>query len=657
MDFEDINNDVAGENKSVVTVEDSEYWQTEFSDSFLHSFYKHHGIAGKAADKFSGDLASEKYKTNNSLFEKIRKELRINKILSDATLKAYVFGEAMIYMAFNDSADYNEEYIGKQVPDFIKLYPKSWFELDDYGKIAFDENDCVTMFRKDGTNTFKVHKSRFIHVFIRDDKDSFYVNAYRPLFTIDNILWSTGQSFYRLAAGLTHIKINNPAIVKRESNGRVKTEVDLMNENGTFNDLSSRSTIITDQKVDVASIGLAGSKMNPEEHWNVAIQHASMSLKVPVQMLIGENAGNISGSEVNQEDYFGEVQKIRDKFIPKYVNEFAEAFGLPFLEVEFEALFEESEKKKAERKNTDIKTYKEGIECGMFSPESANKEFNEKYGTKLEVGSKEILPGISLPFIDSKNKLNFDKDKSKWEEPKYNRFLNSRINKFLDILDKELSFDNIKKKIKGSVFFDSFRKFNSDDENAAYLEIEKSVNVLEAALTVYLYDEFANAWALGLTSVMSDIYSSEIIKSNRAREIEKAMQTEVMSLVTGATEEMKKDLRFQLQQALINEESPRRAAKRFEDYVSADFSNKYKNRLQTIAENEMMRGLNNGAFNGMRDAGIKKVQWITAGDERVRDSHRRMHLQIRNTGEKFSNGVITPPEGVNCRCSLVPYFD
>jgi len=61
-----------------------------------------------------------------------------------------------------------------------------------------------------------------------------------------------------------------------------------------------------------------------------------------------------------------------------------------------------------------------------------------------------------------------------------------------------------------------------------------------------------------------------------------------------------------------------------------------------------------------RDMGIEvKKQWLSAHDDRVRDSHAALNGQIRDIDEPFDNGLQYPadPEGIpsevyNCRCTL-----
>jgi HK97 family phage portal protein len=87
-------------------------------------------------------------------------------------------------------------------------------------------------------------------------------------------------------------------------------------------------------------------------------------------------------------------------------------------------------------------------------------------------------------------------------------------------------------------------------------------------------------------------------------------------------------------------------------------------RAQTIARTETLTAVSLGQASMMELAakaipGLKK-SWITSQDEDVRESHRAVNGEIRDTDEKFSNGLMYPrdPDGdaasnVNCRCVLV----
>ncbi len=84
-----------------------------------------------------------------------------------------------------------------------------------------------------------------------------------------------------------------------------------------------------------------------------------------------------------------------------------------------------------------------------------------------------------------------------------------------------------------------------------------------------------------------------------------------------------------------------------------------KNRATLIARDQTSKM--NAAFNQVRQTsiGIRRYEWLTAHDERVRSSHRAMDRVICSwdapplvDGEHVHAG-----EAVNCRCAALPVFD
>jgi hypothetical protein len=87
-------------------------------------------------------------------------------------------------------------------------------------------------------------------------------------------------------------------------------------------------------------------------------------------------------------------------------------------------------------------------------------------------------------------------------------------------------------------------------------------------------------------------------------------------------------------------------------------------RAQTIARTETLTAVSLGQASMMELAakaipGLKK-SWISSQDEDVRESHKAVNGEIRDSDEKFSNGLMYPrdpdadaAESINCRCTLV----
>jgi SPP1 gp7 family putative phage head morphogenesis protein len=80
----------------------------------------------------------------------------------------------------------------------------------------------------------------------------------------------------------------------------------------------------------------------------------------------------------------------------------------------------------------------------------------------------------------------------------------------------------------------------------------------------------------------------------------------------------------------------------------------------TIARTEMGTIASMARYEIFEEEGIEKIEWVTAGDEYVRDSHRELNGDVVVMGEPFKNGLRYPREQggapediINCRCAWV----
>lgn len=121
-------------------------------------------------------------------------------------------------------------------------------------------------------------------------------------------------------------------------------------------------------------------------------------------------------------------------------------------------------------------------------------------------------------------------------------------------------------------------------------------------------------------------------------------------------------LKNALQEGLAKGESIDDVAKRIDNIFK--FSEDY--RSVRIAQTEIIGATNNGQIRSYIEAGIEAKEWLTARDERVRDSHR-IDGQVVNITESFRTNLGShlqypgdrssgaPAEDlINCRCTVLP---
>lgn len=99
------------------------------------------------------------------------------------------------------------------------------------------------------------------------------------------------------------------------------------------------------------------------------------------------------------------------------------------------------------------------------------------------------------------------------------------------------------------------------------------------------------------------------------------------------------------------------------EQIRDNFPGFAKFQLQRIARTELHQAQNVTGFQVMRENDVQYVQWQTSLDDRVRQSHEPLHMEIVATGVQFSNGLRYPgersgpiAEWINCRCISVPFF-
>lgn len=84
-------------------------------------------------------------------------------------------------------------------------------------------------------------------------------------------------------------------------------------------------------------------------------------------------------------------------------------------------------------------------------------------------------------------------------------------------------------------------------------------------------------------------------------------------------------------------------------------------RSQTIARTEVLSAYNNGRMAQAERQGLDRIQWVSAADPDVRETHASVHGTTVKRGETFANGLRFPhdPAGparevINCRCTPLP---
>ena len=98
--------------------------------------------------------------------------------------------------------------------------------------------------------------------------------------------------------------------------------------------------------------------------------------------------------------------------------------------------------------------------------------------------------------------------------------------------------------------------------------------------------------------------------------------------------------------------------------IQKEYTQLSKTEAKRIARTEANKAKETANYSQLlNDETIEYVQWITADDDRVRESHEEQNGMITRIGNTFPNGCIypsdpnaEPSESINCRCTLVAYY-
>ena len=125
-------------------------------------------------------------------------------------------------------------------------------------------------------------------------------------------------------------------------------------------------------------------------------------------------------------------------------------------------------------------------------------------------------------------------------------------------------------------------------------------------------------------------------------------------------------IRKAVSRGLLTGEHPERIARRIEGVFDGTEPLSPHKRAVRIARTETASIMSEAAQETMRaanDSGVRVLnRWDATLDGKTRDSHRAVDGEVREVGEKFSNGLRRvgdggPADRINCRCCMTPVLE
>lgn len=269
------------------------------------------GIRKKARDIFrewhdivpiSDDIPEEEIDKARRIIEEFNQKAQTKAKLMQATVAAMVYGDGFLEVSYkeDDSLSAEDEPPEGAEPDNLYLIKSSTIT-----KVEYDEyHEPLYWIQGKGSDERKIHRDRLIHICVDPRPDSvFGVSkidlAYKVLLSKMNadeahgeILWRFGKGFIIIQApGMTpdEQKVIEEAITKK---------------------LSPKSIFVGDSsyKVDVKN----PSTIDPEPFNDYFYTNIAAALEMPKAILLGVQAGAVTGSEVNLKEYYNDIRNIQE---------------------------------------------------------------------------------------------------------------------------------------------------------------------------------------------------------------------------------------------------------------------------------------------------------------------------------------------------------
>jgi len=159
-----------------------------------------------------------------------------------------------------------------------------------------------------GTYT-KVHYTRVIHFATRILEPGYKgISVLSPcwddLTNLRNCRWGMGQTLYRYGSGFPVVTLEGAS------------KEDLTEFSNYWGPLTARTSLFKNEKQEIEFKGLEGRALNPEPYYIPIMENLSAATGIPMAILRGAQAGELTGSEVNEREFFKVVSDAQMRFEP-----------------------------------------------------------------------------------------------------------------------------------------------------------------------------------------------------------------------------------------------------------------------------------------------------------------------------------------------------
>lgn len=255
--------------------------------------------------KSETDEESEANNTLNKTVQAALKKVNAKREVTIAAIYEHVYGWSIIVKGYVDrAADLSAPVQDAKELRELKAYAPTQITKVDEVKTEDDPRYGLPEYyhikRVGLAKDLKVHYTRVIHCATRlldhDWKGKSVLDPiWDDLTVLRNIRWGMGQTMYRYGSGFPDITFT----------GAELDDINTWEASGAFADINNKTYFAHSDKQTIEFKGLQGKSLDPMNYYLPPMEHISAGTGVPLAILRGVQAGALTGSEVNQSEYYG----------------------------------------------------------------------------------------------------------------------------------------------------------------------------------------------------------------------------------------------------------------------------------------------------------------------------------------------------------------
>jgi phage-related protein (TIGR01555 family) len=268
---------------------------------------------------FSVNVVGEKPDTRfNDQIQAVLEDENFNAkaVFTEMAVYERLFGEAIIVVGFSDyGKDLSKPVKDPQsIEDIVAYSPleftvQSSDEDKDHKSPRFGFPEFYTLYQ--GSQSIRVHYSRVIHFATRllDHPYrglSVLEPVYDDLTVLRNIRWGLGQTIVRYGSGFPDITLK----------GRNSEQIDDFILSKQMETVNARTYFVHTDNELLDFKGVGGVTLDPEKYYVPIMESISAGSGIPMAILRGAQAGALTGSEVNEREYFKIVSDAQSRYEP-----------------------------------------------------------------------------------------------------------------------------------------------------------------------------------------------------------------------------------------------------------------------------------------------------------------------------------------------------